>query len=414
MNYKNMDYKKSSKSTRMFQIAISFSFSFFLFLFFSFSPVQAAGDLEVAGWIPYWRDSQGIKDATKHLGDIDTVYPFAFTVQNDGTIKDHAKLSAKEWKAFMKKARSEDVEIIPTVMTSDGAAIHNILAYSDSRARHIQAIVDMVEKGKFDGVDIDYEGKKADTKVWFSLFLLELKQALKSKVLSCTVEARTPPDSLYREVPAVINYVNDYKTMDLACDRIVIMAYDQQRADIKANDARKGEPYIPVADPLWVEKVVKLTLESFSKEKIVLGIPTYGRQWAVTVAPEWFKGYSSLEALNIPHMLDLAKREKVKPTRNVAGELSFSYLPKILGTKTIKEIKKMKVPSGTEAGEKAALQALAYANKTGNEVIVNVAWYSDAEAMMDKVELAEKYDLRGVSLFKIDGEEDQKFWTMIR
>jgi spore germination protein YaaH len=272
----------------------------------------------------------------------------------------------------------------------------------------------MVEDGDFDGVDIDYEGKKADTKVWFSLFLLELKQALKGKVLSCTVEARTPPDSLYREVPATINYVNDYEMMNVACDRIVIMAYDQQRADLKANDARKGQPYIPVADPLWVEKVVKLALEHFPEEKIVLGIPTYGRQWALTVAPDWFKEYSSLEALNIPHMLDLAKREKVTPTRNVAGELSFSYIPKMMGTKVIKEIKKMKVPSGTTAGDKAAFQALAYATKTGKEVTVNIAWYSDAEAMMDKVEMAKEYDLRGVALFKIDGEEDQKFWTLMK
>ncbi len=379
------------------------------------APVFADHDLEVAGWIPYWRDSQGMKDAKKHLSLIDTVYPFAFTVDADGSIKDQAGLTKKDWKSFTKSAQGKDVEVIPTIMSGDGATMHAILSNPTSRKAHVKAIATMVEKGKYDGVDIDYEAKRAETKNFFSLFLLELKQALgKNKVLSCTVEARTPPDSLYREVPEVVNYTNDYDALDLACDRIVIMAYDQQRADIKANDARKGLPYIPVADPLWVEKVVKLALEHFDEDKVVLGIPTYGRQWAVTVAPDWFKGYESLEALNIPHMLDLAKREKMTPTRNIAGEMSFSYLPQRVDSATQKAVKKMSVPKNTPKGDKVALQALAYANKTGKEVIVNVAWYSDAGAMIDKIEMAEKHGLRGVAFFKIDGEEDQEVWTYLR
>ncbi len=374
------------------------------------SPVLA-GDLEVSGWIPYWRDTQGIKDAKKHINLIDTVYPFAFTVKPDGSISDQAGLTKKDWKAFIKTADGKDVEIIPTVMWSDGAGIHQVLSNPTSRAQHIDVIKRMVEKGKYAGVDIDYEGKKSETINHFSLFLLELKQALgKDKILSCTIEARTPPDSLYRDIPASINYANDYKAINLACDRVLIMTYDQQRADIKANDARKGVPYIPVADPVWVEKVIKLSLESFPKEKIVLGIPSYGRQWAMYVAPDWYRGYESLEALNIPDTLDLAKREKVTPTRNVAGEMSFTYLPERVDAKTRKEILKMSVPKGTAKGDIVAVKALAYANKTGKEVIVNIAWYSDAGAMMDKVDLAKKYGLKGVAFFKIDGEEDQLIW----
>lgn len=368
-------------------------------------------DLEVSGWIPYWNDSNGIKDAKKHLTAIDTVYPFAYSVTTDGGIKDLAGLSDKDWKSFIKTARAKDVEIIPTIMWSDGESTHAVLSDPETRKHHIDVIMHMVEKGKYDGIDIDYEGKKSDTIDYFSAFLTELKKELGNKVLSCTVEARTPPASLYKEIPEVINYSNDYAVIAEVCDRVVLMAYDQQRADILLNKSKNGTPYMPVADVDWVRKVVELALKDIPKEKIVLGIPTYGHHYAVTVAPEWFRDYKKIGALNMPDILDVAKENKVTPTRNKAGEMSFTYLPK---SSKVKLTSALKIPKDTPKGNIVAARALAYANKTGKEVTFNLAWYSDATAMGDKIDLAKEYDLRGVSLFKFDGEEDQKVWKLLQ
>ncbi len=369
-------------------------------------------ELEVSGWIPYWRDSEGIKDAKKHLGVLDVVYPFAFTVTTQGELRDQAKLSAREWKSFVKSAQKSDVLIVPTVMWSDGASIHAVLSNEKSRRAHVEEIARMVERGKYDGVDIDYEGKKSDTINHFSAFLKELKGELGDKMLSCTVEPRTPPDSLYREVPAVINYANDYAAIGTYCDRVVIMAYDQQRADIKLNNERKGAPYMPVADADWVRKVIAHTITLIPKEKVVLGMATYGHHYAVTVAPDWYRDYWKLGAMNVPDILDVAKKYKVTPTRNDAGEMSFSYLPK--GSNHVKFPSNLAIPKDTPKGMKVAAQALAYANRTGKEVVFNIGWYSDARAMKDKIDLAKEYGLLGVSLFKIDGEEDRKVWDYLK
>ncbi len=377
----------------------------------SFTFAATPTSLEVAGWIPYWRDSQGIKDAKKNIKDIDVVYPFAFSVKSDGDIKDLAGLKDKEWQSLFKLARSKDIEVIPTVMWSDGASIHTILSSTSSRSAHIEAIVEMVEKGKYDGVDIDYEAKKSETKDFFSQFLKELKAELGKKLLTCTVEARTPPESLYREIPAVIAYANDYKEIAKHCDRVEIMAYDQQRADIQLNAKRTGQPYMPVSDADWVEKVITLALKDIPKEKLVLGIPTYGHHYALTVAPEWYKDYRKIGALNVPDILDIAKEYKVTPTRNAAGEMSFSYIPK---SSDLKLSSALKIPKSTPKGNIVAARALAYANKTGETVTVNLAWYSDAGAIEDKMDLAQKYNLRGIALFKIDGEEDKKVWSLIK
>ncbi len=368
-------------------------------------------NLEVAGWIPYWRDSEGIKDATKHLSSIDMVFPFAFTVTTKGELRDQAGLDDREWKRFVSQAQRKDVLVLPTVMWSDGASINSVLSDSSTRKKHIEEIVDMVKKGKYDGVDIDYEGKLAITIDYFSLFLKELKEALGTKVLACTIEARTPPDSLYRDVPATISYANDYKAIGTHCDTVEIMAYDQQRADIKLNAERVGLPYMPVSDPDWVRKVLQLAVKDIPKEKIFLGISSYGYHYAVTVAPNWFKDYQRIGALNVPHILALAKEYKVTPTRNRAGEMGFTYVPK---SSKLKLKSSLQIPKDTQKGDVVAQRALAYANKTGETVVIHMTSYSDAESMKQKIDLAEEFGIRGVAFFKIDGEEDQKVWKYFK
>jgi spore germination protein YaaH len=394
----------------------TFSRSLIVFLFLGTLFVQApfvygASDLQVSGWMPYWNDSSAMRDAKKHIDSIDMVYPFAFTMTTKGELRDQAGLGDKDWKNFIKTARNNDVEIIPSIMSSDGVAIHAILSSTSTRTAHIAGILEMVEKGKYDGVDIDYESKKSETKDYFSQFLKELKAGLGKKKLTCTLEARTPPDSLYKEVPAMIAYANDYKEIAKYCDQVELMTYDQQRADLKLNTEKAGEPYMPLSDADWVEKVIVLALKDIPKEKVVLGIPTYGHHYAVTVAPNWYRDYRKIGALNVPDILDVAKEYKVTPSRNRAGEMSFTYLPK---SSTVKFPKTLKIPKNTPKGNLVSARALAYANKTGSEVVFNIAWYSDAEAMKQKIDLAKKYDLHGIAFFKIDGEEDQKVWKYVK
>ena len=189
------------------------------------------------------------------------------------------------------------------------------------------------------------------------------------------------------------------------------MAYDQQRADIKLNEERSGKPYMPVADAAWVEKVIQQTLKDIPKEKIVIGISSYGHHYAVTVAPNWYRDYWKLGAMNVPSLLDVAKENNVTPTRNDAGEMSFTYLPK---SSHVKFPSSLSIPKNTPKGHIVAAKALAYANKTGKEVVFHMGWYSDVGAMEDKIKLAKKYGLKGVAFFKIDGEEDQKVWKILK
>ena len=43
---------------------------------------------------------------------------------------------------------------------------------------------------------------------------------------------------------------------------------------------------------------------------------------------------------------------------------------------------------------------------------VRIVTYQDAQAVQDKVKLADQLGFRGVVLFKIDGEEDEDIWDL--
>jgi spore germination protein YaaH len=391
-----------------------FSKTLLLIAVFLISIPLSAQASEVAAWVPWFGTEAGPKSAIENIEKLDVIYLFAYEVQPDGSIVNRANFEQKDWKKLIETARDNDVKVIPTIAWFDGEQIDQILSNKSDRRKHIKAIVDMVEDNDFDGVNIDYEGKKKETKNDFSAFLKEINKKLKTKSLTCALEARTPADSLYTTVPAKIEYSNDYKVINKECDWVEIMAYDQQRADLKLNNERKGVPYMPVADKDWVEKVIKMAVTDIDKNKILLGVPTYGRAWDVAVAPEWYRDYTKVASLNQPRILELSKIYKSKIGRTAGGEATISYFPKdyVLGKKIQKAVKK--APKGTPKGFEPVARALKYATDKNQEVSVRFVTWSDAKAIEDKFDLVEKYGLRGTAIFKVDGEEDPGIWKLIK
>ncbi|OGC83431.1 hypothetical protein A3D68_02500 [Candidatus Adlerbacteria bacterium RIFCSPHIGHO2_02_FULL_52_17] len=371
-------------------------FFFIVFLLF-LAPLGAqAATFETGGWIPYWRSATGTQDVLPRLTTLTTVHPFGYTVKNDGTLYDALGIDAEPWTTFINAAKQNKTRVIPSVMWSDGAAIHRILSNTTTRIALEDEIANLVKEKGFDGIDIDFEGKWAETSGYFSTFLKGLYMRMGNKWVYCTIEPRTPISSRYEGTPptGTGTYANDYMQINKYCDRVQIMAYDQGSVDVKLNAANQG-PYVPVADPKWVEKVVNLVAKDIPKRKLILGIPTYGYEYQVTpLSIEGYR-YKMQWALNPEYAFALAGQLGLIPQRNSAGELSFTY---------IATTSPLYTSTAVVAGPALAAQ---------NTGVFNIVWWSDALSVIDKVTLAKKLGLRGVAVFKFDGGEDQRIWNVL-
>ncbi|MDP2676933.1 MAG: glycosyl hydrolase family 18 protein [bacterium] len=374
---------------------------------------RAVGSFEFSGWIPYWRSATGTQDVLPHLSQLTSVMPFGYTVKSDGTLADTARLTEEPWASFIKTAKENKVRVIPTVMWGNGASIHTILSDTKKRIALEDEIANLVKQNGFDGIDIDFEAKQHQTITYFSTFLKGLYQRMGNKWVYCTVEARMPLENRYSPgaiiPPDATDYANDYVEMNKYCDRVEIMAYDQGTIDIELNAVR-GAPYAPVADLKWVENLVTLASQTISKNKLVIGIPTYGYEYTITPTPGDSYQYKVLWPFNPGYALDIAKQLGITPIRNNAGEMGFTYDPKILAAIA---------PTGSESTQtQQSVSSSSIAQNADGQTTVGMPFnylsWSDAQAIADKVALARKLGVRGVAVFKFDGGEDPGMWNALK
>lgn len=376
-------------------------------------PAQAA-TFEVSAWLPYWHEESATQRALEKLDYLTEVNPFVYTVNPDGTLKDLVGINEEPWKSFLAKADARGVRIVPTIMWFDKEAMHRILSNYESRVKLEDDILALVEEHNFDGIDIDFEHKLYETRDYFSTFLKGLQMRFPKKWVMCTIESRTPLASQYEyPYPAGAGmYVNDYEAFAKYCDRVRIMAYDQGLIDIKLNAESTSKPYVPVADVRWVEKTLQEALKSIPKHKISIGVPTYGYEYVVTPKATGGFSYERVRAFNQPYAYDLLVRYAARVVRNVAGELSFTYIPTASGTVTPETKPGEPTVSAVSFGALSP-STVEHTGAVAAQTSYNIVWWSDAYAIKNKLDLAKRYGVRGISVFKVDGEEDPALWDVL-
>lgn len=162
-----------------------------------------------------------------------------------------------------------------------------------------QLISDLITATKdYDGLQIDFELVLPEDDQNFFSFLQELKKGIGSKPLSVAIPARTK--KLKQDA-------YDYKRIATVADRVIVMAYDEHWS---------GSTPGPIASMAWSKKVSKWALSCFGPERLVMGLPFYGRAWA---------DVNPAKAYRHPTLQCLMEEKGVQTIERIDGIPRFTY-----------------------------------------------------------------------------------------
>ncbi len=155
---------------------------------------------------------------------------------------------------------------------------------------------------KFDGVQIDFESVASSDAGRFFSFLTELRSALeKDKMLSIAL----PP----RRTRIADAY--DYPSIATVADRVIIMAYDQHWS---------GSSPGPIAGLSWCREVAEFAKSFIPKEKLIMGLPLYGRSWQD-------KNFN--KSVHYKHIEEMIKTSNIQPHYDPENGAYFEYEEKV-------------------------------------------------------------------------------------
>jgi spore germination protein len=228
--------------------------------------------------VPYWNLADGAAKVGAHARTLTGTSPWVYGVRPDGEISPHLSNPSAEDTKNLESIYASGLTTIPTVANHfDGgwqyAPIARMLHDPAVMRNHIEDLTALAVSQNFAGIDIDYEELRGVDRTAFTEFVTRLGEALhsKGKQLAVTVSAKTS-DAGNSEP----NRAQDYGAIARAADEVRVMAYDYRW--------ETSEPG-PIAPGFWVRDVLAYATTQIEPDKIVLGVPVYGYDWSVGVAP---------------------------------------------------------------------------------------------------------------------------------
>jgi spore germination protein YaaH len=289
------------------------------------NPLVATSTRSVTAWVPYWRIDAAMASVRGNWPLVTDVTTFFHSATGrDGRIISEAPPAKQA--AVVAEVRAQRRPVLAAVADrTPPGTMAAILADPAKRAAHIAALLEMMRKGRYSGLDIDYEqfafadgkGTWSATRPHWVAFIRQLGAALddRGKLLAVSVPPMTGAQRGY--------WVYDWRGIARAVDQVRVMAYDY-------STATPG----PIAPLTWVQQTTRYGLAAVGRAKLRLGVPTYGRDWAVgssgarcsTAGVKPVLGRSAADALAVA----AANRSRIT-WHAATAEASFRYTQRLPG-----------------------------------------------------------------------------------
>ncbi len=234
----------------------------------------AARHTTVVASMPYWNFQHGTATVLAHRDTVTEVSPWMYGLAANGQIDTQypagqAAVVARD----IQRLRAAGLRVVPSIANiTDGKwayqPVGRMLHSPALMAQQVAAIVALVQRHDYAGVDIDYENLHAGDRLAFSTFVRDLAAALHAhgKLLSVAVFAKTSNAGTDPR-----NLAQDYAAIGRVADQVRLMGYDYHWAT---------SPPGPVAPVGWIRAVLRYAKTQIPASKIILGIPLYGYDWS--------------------------------------------------------------------------------------------------------------------------------------
>lgn len=304
----------------------------------------------VSAWLPYWDQSRSMEIIKNNPGIFDEISLFWYDLGPSGEL---IPLWNSEDRSIINSLQAQGIKIYPTISNEfNGPLVSKLVNNPLTRTVHITNIINKLVTMGYDGIDIDYENLAATDKDGFSAFVTELATALhaKGKSLIVTVHPKTETTGIWGATMA-----QDYILIGNNADRVRIMAYDYNWA---------GSAPGSIAPASWVEQVVKYAVTAIPLDKLVLGVPNYGYDWTLG---DKGKGITYEQAVAS------ATTNNAVITEDLQNGAHYKYS----------------------------------VGNTGHEV-----WFENANTLGTKLDLVNKYNLKGIAIWRLGGEDLKAYQTI--
>ena len=224
------------------------------------------------------------------------------------------------------------------------------LSSTAARQNIISQLIQAAKDVGMDGINVDFESLSEDVGTHFLEFLRELSIECHKNNLVLSVDNPVPEDFTSHYDRAEQGRVVDY---------VIIMGYDEHYVGSEAGS---------VASLPWVEQGIQDTLKEVPAKRVINAIPFYTRLWRTT------GGNVTSEAIGMDQAQQTIEDNNVE-----------TYWDKT----TSQNYGKYDIDNSTYQ-----------------------IWLEDAQSVAEKVKLVSKYDLAGVSAWKL-GFENNGIWQVI-
>ena len=233
---------------------------------------------------------------------------------------------------------------------------HPLIAEPVRREKLVAKIVELMKSCEgCQGINLDFEGINPEDRAAYTAFVRRVSEELHARgyLVTIDVPAKTHDDPSARW-PGAFDYVEIGKL----CDYVMLMIYDE--------NVPGGSPG-PVGSVGWDDRVLAYAKTVIPKEKILMGIPFYGYDWA-------------------------------------EDNSAFSFLHESV----IDRIEK----AGAEVqwDEESQTPWFSYTDPTGGK---RTAYFENCESVAAKLKIAARHDAGGICIWSLGGE-DPAIWGEIR